>query len=250
MGAEPRIVIERDALHVAQTAAEWIVAWARQAIDERGRFTIALAGGSTPQATYQQLASPPHRDGIDWSQVHVFWGDERCVPPDSADSNYGMAHEALLSRVPIPDRNVHRMQGELPAERAAQAYVEELRRFFGTPWPHFDLVLLGMGTDGHTASLFPGSPVLDEGERCVVAVTADYQDRPVCRVTLTPVAINAARVVMFLVTGQQKAAMVQQALEGPPGRLPAQRIQPDDGDLYWLLDAAAGSQLPWQNGMP
>jgi 6-phosphogluconolactonase len=243
MAADPRITIEPDAQQVALTAAERIVAWAGQAIEERGRFTIALAGGSTPKATYQRLARQPHRDRIVWSQVHAFWGDERCVPPESADSNYGVAHKALLSRVPIPDRNVHRMKGELPAERAAQAYAEELRRFFGTAWPRFDLVLLGMGTDGHTASLFPGSPVLDEGERSVVAVTADYQDRPACRVTLTPVAINAARVVMFMVTGAPKAAMVRHVLEGRPGSLPAQRIQPIDGELHWLLDAAAAGRL-------
>jgi 6-phosphogluconolactonase len=243
MGNKPPLIVKPDALQVACAAAERIVAWAGQAIDARGRFSIALAGGLTPRAAYQRLASQPCRDGIDWSGVHVFWGDERCVPPADPSSNYGMAYESLLSKVPIPVQNVHRMKGEVDARTAAQAYADELRRFFGAAWPRFDLVVLGMGDDGHTASLFPGSPVLYETEHAVVAVTADYQDRPACRLTLTPPAINAARVVMFVVTGPQKAAMVQQVLEGRPDRLPAQRIEPLEGELYWLLDAAAASQL-------
>ena len=228
---------------MALAAAERIVVWAGRAIDARGRFSMALAGGSTPRATYRRLASEPYRSKIDWALGHVFWGDERCVPPTHPHSNYAMAYESLLSKVPIPDENVHRVQGEGNAEGAARAYAGELQRFFGTALPRFDLVLLGMGSDGHTASLFPGSAVLDEMERAVVVVSADYQHRPSCRVTLTPVAISAARVVMFLVTGGQKASMVQRVLEGPPRSFPAQFIRPVNGELYWLLDAAAASQL-------
>ncbi len=246
MVRKPHILIEPDALHVASAAAERIVAWARQAIDTRGRFTVALAGGSTPQATYQRLAGEPHRDAVDWSRVHVFWGDERCVPPADPNSNYGMAYESLLSKVPIPSENVHRMRGELDPQIAAQAYAGELRRFFGSAWPRFDLVLLGMGADGHTASLFPGSPALDETQRAVVAVTADYQDRPSCRVTLSLPAINAARAVVFIVTGESKARRVQQVLEDRQKHLPAQHVQPVEGELCWLLDAAAASQLSAQ----
>jgi 6-phosphogluconolactonase len=243
MGSRPHIVVEPDARQVAHAAAERIVDWAGQAIDARGRFTIALAGGSTPKATYQRLASEPHRDAIDWSRVHVFWGDERCVPPMDRSSNYGMAHASLLSGVPIPDHNVHRMRGELDAEAAAQAYADELRRFFGGVWPRFDLVVLGMGTDGHTAALFPGSPVLAGTQRAVVAVMASYQDRPACRLTLTLRAINAARIVVFLVTGEHKADIVRQVFENRQERLPAQHIQPLEGELHWLLDAAAASKL-------
>jgi 6-phosphogluconolactonase len=243
MAGPPHLVIEPDAQCVARTAAQRIAVWAGQAIATRSRFSIALAGGSTPRATYQRLASGPNKDRIDWTRVHVFWGDERCVSPQDPDSNYGMAYASLLSKVPIPDQNVHRIQGEADAATAAQAYADELQSFFGADWPRFDLVLLGVGNDGHTASLFPSSAVLHERERAVVAVTADDQDRLACRVTLTVPAINTARVVMFLVTSGQKASMVQRVLEGPPGCFPAQFIRPVGGELYWLLDAAAASKL-------
>jgi 6-phosphogluconolactonase len=243
MDRRPRLLIEPDVPQVADVAAERIVAWADEAIDARGQFTIALSGGSTPRPTYQRLASERHGDAIDWSRIHVFWSDDRCVPPTDRSSNHGMADEALLSRVPIPPDNVHRMRGELDSEVAAHDYEQELRRFFGGGWPRFDLVLLGLGSDGHTASLFPGSRVLDEMQRAVVAVEADYQDRPACRLTLTPRAINAARRVMFLVTGEPKAQVVREVLEGPTGRFPAQTIEPVNGELFWLLDAAAASKL-------
>jgi 6-phosphogluconolactonase len=243
MAGKPHLVVEPDAQHVALAVAKRIMAWAGQAIVARGRFSIALAGGSTPKAAYQRLASEPYKDGIDWSRVHVFWGDERCVPPTDPNSNYGMAYQALLSKVPIPDHNVHRMQGEVDPTIAAQTYADELQRSFGVAWPCFDLILLGMGEDGHTASLFPGSPVLEERECAVAAVSAHHEDRPACRLTLTLPVINAARVVMFIVTGGQKAGMVRQVLEGPSRRFPAQYIRPLEGELYWLLDAAAAGQL-------
>ena len=235
-----------DADSLARAAAEHFVTLAAEAIAARGRFAVALSGGSTPRVTYTLLASDEFAARVDWSHVHVFWGDERCVPPDHPESNFRLADEALLSRVPIPSGNVHRVRGELDPEAAAQAYAAELHTFFGAPWPRFDLVLLGMGNDGHTASLFPGSAALHETARSVVAVTAHYQDRPVHRVTLTLPAINAARQILFLVTGATKAKILQAVLEGPEGPYPAQRIRPTSGHLAWLVDVEAASQLKGQ----
>lgn len=232
-----------DATSLARAAAEHFVTLAAEAIAVRGRFAVALSGGSTPRATYTLLASDEFTARADWQHVHVFWGDERCVPPDHPESNFRLADGALLCHVPIPSGNIHRIRGELEPEIAAQAYAAELHTFFGTPWPRFDLVLLGMGNDGHTASLFPGSAALRETVRPIVAVKAHYQDRPAPRVTLTPPAINAARQVLFLVTGTSKADIVQAVLEGPDGRFPAQWIRPTPGHLTWLMDIAAAGQL-------
>lgn len=237
------VSVQPDAPGVAREAAERTVALARAAISANGRFTIALAGGATPRAMYTLLASDAFARRINWPAVHVFWGDERCVHPNDFGSNYGMVHQALLSHVPIPSQNVHRVLGESDPEVAAESYAEELGRIFRDAWPRFDLILLGLGTDGHTASLFPGAPVLEERKRAVVAVTAEYEDRPACRVTLTIPAINAARHVLFLVTGSSKAETLRAVLEGPPGRFPAQLIQPIRGQLAWLVDAAAAMQI-------
>jgi 6-phosphogluconolactonase len=235
-----------DATSLARAAVEHFVTLAAEAIAARGRFAVALSGGSTPRATYSLLASDEFAARVDWPRVHVFWGDERCVPPGHPGSNFRLADEALLSHIPIPSDNIHRVRGELKPEVAAQAYVAELHVFFGAPWPRFDLVLLGVGNDGHAASLFPGSPALRETARPVVAVTAHYQDRPTQRVTLIPPAINAARQVLFLATGAAKAEIVQAVLEGPDGRYPAQLIRPTAGGLTWLVDAAAAGRLKGQ----
>ena len=240
------IRIYPDAASLARAASEHFVTLAAEAIAARRRFAVALSGGSTPRATYALLADDEFAARLDWSCVHVFWGDERCVPPDHPGSNFRLADEALLSHIPIPSDNIHRVHGELGPEAAAQAYAAALRTFFGTTWPRFDLVLLGMGSDGHTASLFPGSPALRETARSVVAVTACYQDRPAHRVTLTPPAINAARQVLFLVTGTAKAETLQAVLEGPEGPYPAQRIRPTSGQLIWLVDVEAASRLKGQ----
>jgi 6-phosphogluconolactonase len=234
------------AASLARAAAEHFAALAAEATAVRGRFSVALSGGSTPRATYTLLASDEFAARVDWPRVHVFWGDERCVPPDRPESNFRLAYETLLSRVPIPSGHIHRAHGELEPEAAAQAYAEELAAFFGSPWPCFDLVLLGMGHDGHIASLFPGSAALRETMLPVVAVTAHYQDRPTHRVTLTPPAINAARQVLFLISGASKAGILQEVLEGPDGRFPAQRIRPTSGRLTWLVDIAAAGQLKGQ----
>jgi 6-phosphogluconolactonase len=242
MKMAPQIVVVPDPEALAQEAARRFTRLAEEAVENRGRFSAALSGGSTPGRLYRRLAEDPHREEMPWRHVHLFWGDERCVPPDHPGSNFRLANEALISHVPIPPDNVHRVRGELEPEAAAQTYAAELHAFFGAPWPRFDLVLLGLGQDGHTASLFPGSDVLDEKVRPVVAVTAQYEDRPAQRVTLTPPAINAAQHVLFLVSGSGKAEVVQAVLEGRE-RFPAQQIRPTTGQLGWLMDAAAASRL-------
>ncbi len=239
-----KIVLLPDADSLAAAAADRLVSLGSSAIVERGRFSVALAGGSTPRRMYALLATERYASSLDWLHVHFFWGDERCVPPDHPGSNYHMAREVLLDHLPVSEANVHRVRGELEPTAAAQLYAEDLQAFFGAPWPAFDLVLLGLGNDGHTASLFPGSSVLEERKRAAVAVTANYQDRPAHRVTLTFPAINAARQVLFLVSGASKAGIVAAVLEGSPGRYPAQGVRPGSGRLGWMLDAPAATHLP------
>ena len=232
-----------DADHLARAAAEHFVTLAAEAIAARGLFTVALAGGSTPCATYALLASDEFAAQVDWPRVHVFWGDERCVPIDHPDSNYGLAREALLDKIPILGDNVHRIRGELPPEQAAAIYQAELEAVLSASG-RLDLILLGMGTDGHIASLFPGTMALEERELAVVAV---YVERlQAWRVTLTLPAINAARQVLFLVTGAAKAETLQAVLEGPEGPFPAQRIHPTSGRLTWLVDTVAAGRLEGQ----
>jgi 6-phosphogluconolactonase len=229
---------------LARAAAEHIVGLASEALLARGRFAVALSGGSTPRATYALLATDEVASRVDWGSVHVFWGDERCVPPDHPESDYRMAREALLDRVPIPPENVHRMRAELDPAQAADDYERTLRTFFaGQEAGRFDLVLLGMGEDGHTASLFPGTHALDERERWVVANHVNTLDA--WRITLTPPILNAAAHVTFLVTGQKKSETLRRVLNGPrqPEVLPAQLIQPTSGRLTWLVDEAAASLL-------
>ncbi len=238
---DPDVVILPDPEALANKAAQIFVDSAVEGIRTRNRFSVALSGGSTPLTLYSLLAEEPYRDQIPWSGAHLFWGDERRVPPDSDDSNYYQAHKALISQVPIPAENVHRIAGEMEPAAAARAYDHQLQEFFCGLHPRFDLVLLGLGEDGHTASLFPRSPAPDE--KLVVAATAFYQDRPPERVTLTPKAINTTRHALFLVTGSPKAAIVRAVLEGPKDRYPAQRIRPTAGQLTWLLDEAAASLL-------
>lgn len=219
--------------------ARRIVTQARSAIAARRRFMIALAGGSTPRHLYEVLAQPLYATDIDWARVHVFWGDERCVPPDHAHSNYRMAREALLDNVPLPAANVHRIAGEDPPEAAARAYDHLLRSYFSGDRT-FDRVLLGMGDDGHTASLFAGTPALTERERWVMAThVAHLQDSN--RITLTPVVLNAAEVITFLVTGHAKARRLHDVLAGAD--VPAGRIRPTRGSITWLVDRDAAAEL-------
>lgn len=240
---QPEIVITPDPAELAREAATRLADFAQEAIASRGRFSIVLSGGSTPGALYRLLAEQPYREQLPWEQTHLFWGDERSVPPDDPGSNYRLARESLLDHVPIPAENIHRIEGELEADLAAHTYEKVLQDYFCGPRTRFDLVLLGMGDDGHTASLFPGSDALEEGERLTFAVEANYQDRPARRITLTLPAINSARQVWFLVIGGAKAGIVQAVLEGADKGLPVQQIRPTAGQLLWLLDAAAASQL-------
>lgn len=233
---------------LAEAAARRFAAAAEAAIAACGRFTAVLAGGNTPRAAYECLAAPDMQVQIDWQRVHLFWGDERCVPPDHPESNYRLAWEAWLRHVPIPRANVHRIRGELPPAEAAADYEARLRRFFpGEPRPCFDWVLLGMGEDGHTASLFPGSPALREEHHWAAPATAPTP--PCDRVTLTVPALNAARQVVFLVSGSRKAQTLRRVLYGPrdPETLPAQAIAPVHGEILWLVDADAAADLP-RNG--
>jgi 6-phosphogluconolactonase len=237
-----------DQQALVEAAADRIASAAAEAITARDRFPFVLSGGSTPQPLYARLIQPPYRDGIPWSKTFFFWGDERCVPPDQTDSNYGQAWQALLEPLAIDASQIVRMRGELPPGEAARRYARELELLSNTgrPWPRFDLVLLGMGDDGHIASLFSG-PISPEERKCpVVAVTASYAGRPADRVTLTPRVFNDAREVVFLVKGASKAAAVAAALNptASPETWPARRIQPVNGRLVWLLDRPAASQLP------
>ncbi len=236
--------ILEDSKTLAQAAADHFVAAAEEAIENRGRFTVALSGGSTPQEAYGRLADPMLATKVSWRNVHLFWGDERCVPPEDPDNNYRMARKTLIQKVPIPQANVHRIQGELEPDLAADAYADELRSFFGSDErPRFDLIFLGLGKDGHIASLFPGSPALRETEHWVLAVFAEALQT--WRVTLTPPVLNSARQLSFLVSGKSKAERLQEVLEGEPQPepLPAQLIQPLNGQVTWLVDRAAAARL-------
>jgi 6-phosphogluconolactonase len=240
----PEIVVFDTAEEVARAAAERFVEDARNAVEREGRFSVALSGGSTPRLMYQLLASDEFKERVDWTKTHIFFGDERCVPPTSADSNYRMADEALLSRVPLPPQNIHRMMGVGDAAANARLYEDELQTFFaGAAWPRFDLVLLGMGDDGHTASLFPASGALADERAWVVANWVEKLNA--YRITLTAAAINQAAHVLFLVTGAGKAERVAEVIKGARdgARLPAQLIRPLNGRLEWFLDRAAAARL-------
>ncbi len=237
-GSIAEAVLYADFASLIQGAADTIAEAAAEAIAARGRFTIALSGGNTPRPVYQRLATAT----IDWPHVHVFFGDERCVSPRDARSNYHMAKVALLDRVPIPSENVVRMHGEDPPETAADGYAVELRRALGED-SRLDLVLLGLGHDGHTASLFPGLAAVTETRRTVMASYVEFVG--MWRLSLTPVAINAARRVVFVVTGEDKAEILHRVLKGPrqPVVLPAQAIRPAAAPATWLLDRAAAAKL-------
>jgi 6-phosphogluconolactonase len=228
---------------VARAAAGRFVDLAREAIDARARFCVALSGGSTPKRAYELLATEPYINQVNWSKVHVFFGDERCVPPNDPESNFRMASEAMLSHVPIPIANVHRMIGEGDPAINARLYEDGLRSFFeDASWPRFDLIFLGMGDDGHTASLFPGSAALKEDTAWVVANWVEKFKT--FRITLTAPAINHAANVAFLVTGESKAKRLAEVTGGPrTDSLPSQLIQPINGSLEWFIDKAAAVYL-------
>ena len=245
----PEIRTCPDTETLALTAAEHFVGLALTAISARGQFSVSLSGGSTPRPFYRLLAGNEFTHSLDWGRIHLFFGDERCVPKDDPDSNYRMVRESLLDHIPIPPENVYRIQGENEAGAAASEYEKTLRAH---SWPatghgdtetSFDLVLLGMGTDGHTASLFPGTGVIHERRYWVVAYYVDKLES--WRVTLTPEMINKAAQVTFIVSGNEKAEPLKQVLQGPyqPDLLPSQIVKPVHGDLLWLLDSGAASRL-------
>jgi 6-phosphogluconolactonase len=242
---KPDLRIFNDLENLSREAAAFFLEQAARSIVERNRFLVALNGGSTPARLFRLLGTD-YRDKVDWSKVHIFWGDERCVPPEDAGSNYGQARDLLLSRVHIPDSNIHRVKGELGSAEASKEYTHTLKGFASPPLdvPRFDLVYLGMGEDGHTASLFPGSPV--DVTEPTMPVTAQYQDRPADRVTLTPIVFNSARRVVFMTTGEKKAVTLAEVLSDryDPVLYPAQRIDPKDGELIWLVDEDAAGRLP------
>jgi 6-phosphogluconolactonase len=251
-GTEPTLAISVDRPALMHAAAEHVVAEAARAIADHGRFTWALAGGATPRELYALLASAAFRGRVDWSRVDFFWGDERCVPPEHGQSNYRMVRETLLDVVRPEPARVHRMHGEQAPETAAGEYAAELAREFpvgrfrpaGSP-PGFDLVLLGMGEDGHTASLFPGSAALDEDRRWVVPAQAAAGGP--WRLTLTLPVLNAAGAVCFLVAGAAKRDRLAEVWRALPGTsaasLPAARVRPHAGALRWLVDAEAAARL-------
>jgi 6-phosphogluconolactonase len=244
MSGQPDIRIFEDPQSLFHGAAEEFASQATAAVRSRGRFTVALSGGSTPISLYSLLAT---RASLPWDKICFFFGDERHVSPDNPESNYRMARESLLSRVPIPSENIFRVPAENPdANKAAEAYEQTLRKFFNPApgnFPRFDMILLGMGPDGHTASLFPGTAALQEKNRWVVSNRVEKFKTD--RLTLTLPVLNSAALVMFLVSGQDKAGILKDVLEGKqPGELfPSKLIKPANGELIWMVDRAAASQL-------
>lgn len=238
------IIICRDLDALSRRAAEQFVALAQQAIAASGRFSVSLSGGSTPKALYSLIATDEFKQQLAWQQIHLFWGDERCVAADHAESNFRMVKESLLSKIHIPSENVHRMAGEMAPLAAAATYERELKQFFSTlpdNLPRFDLLLLGLGEDGHTASLFPGSSALHEAQQSVATTYVEKLDA--YRLTLTFPAINNAAQITFLVAGQSKAAVVKAILTGENIDAPAARIKPGNGKLSWLITQDAAGDL-------
>jgi len=243
---ENEIVVCSDAEELNRRTAEQFVRLARESVAATGRFTVALSGGSTPKPIYSLLAGRTFQPLVPWSRVYFFWGDERCVPPDHPESNYGMARVTMLDKLPVPTENVYPVPTEEGnAQRVAAEYERILSTFFDLnegQQPRFDLILLGMGEDGHTASLFPGTAALQERG----TVTAnDIQKLGTHRITLTIPAINQAAHIVFLVSGPSKTRVLKEVLEGQyqPTRLPSQSIQPVEGTLLFLVDRAAASEL-------
>jgi 6-phosphogluconolactonase len=244
-----RLRVAADPGELVENAARTFIDRAAQAIAARGVFRVALSGGNTPRPVYVRLADSPYRDEVDWSHVHVFFSDERFVPLDSPESNYHTAYQALLSRVPIPERFVHPFATvDIAPEEAASLYEEGIRRVFeaaATEIPSFDLILLGMGADGHTASLFPDTEALTVTERLVVANFVPKLDT--WRITFTYPLINAAHCVLFMVQGADKAERLTQVLSGAAD-LPAARVRPSQGELLWIVDQAAAEQVQGAQG--
>lgn len=240
--AKGHVEVYADIEALSHAAADRFVKLAREALQTRGRFYAALSGGGTPQKLFGLLAQRQYVEQVNWSDVHVFWGDERAVPPSDEGSNYYQAKIALLDHAPLRPERIHRIKGELGSQRAAEDYAAQLKQFGedGLAWPRFDLALMGMGSDGHTASLFPGQGALLKPQAATIAVSANYAGRPAHRVSLTPQVFNSARTVIFLVSGANKTEALAAVTSGAADvdRWPAARIQPDAGELIWMVDKA------------
>jgi 6-phosphogluconolactonase len=238
-----QIHVLKSQTELITAASELITTAIVQAVHGRGACAVALAGGNTPRAVYQALARENRRKAIPWHGLHLFWGDERMVPPDHELSNFRMANEALLLQASMPAGNIHRIKGELAPEAAARDYREELQRYFKNPAPIFDLILLGLGEDGHTASIFPKTHAVFENSQTAIAVFVPQLNQ--WRVTLTLPVINLARKVVFLVAGKAKAQIAASVLklEGIEAKWPASMVRPTSGELHWMLDAEAASLL-------
>lgn len=228
---------------MSRAAAALFAKAAKRAVDARGRFIVALSGGSTPRRMHELLALSPYHNRVPWNRIHFFWGDERCVPLDDPRNNAANAIEQLLSKVSVNEAHVHRVESELPPREAARLYDKQLHEFFDNNSPRFDLVFLGLGQNGHTASLFPGTPILDETARWASEVYVEEQNMH--RVSLTAWTINQSQQIVFLVAGKEKASVLHNVLDGDcePERLPAQLIDPVDGELDWYVDESAAALL-------
>jgi 6-phosphogluconolactonase len=244
MTAGAEIIVLDDADRVAHKGAALLAASAMQCLLRRDHFSLAISGGTTPRLMHRGFAGEPYRSLIPWHRIHLFWVDERCVPPGDPASNYGAARADLLDRVPIPDHHVHPMPFSMEPGEGALCYEREMRRVLESEKGDnlsLDMVFLGLGRDGHVASLYPGDRSLEERERLVTAVRGGDPDLP--RLTLTLPLINRSREIVFLVTGKEKAPVVRAVLEGKGENLPARRVQPLNGTLTWLLDRKAASML-------
>lgn len=244
-GLQPEVILKADIAAVSLAAAEVFVFEAMASVAVSGRFTVALSGGSTPRVLYRMLAEKPFSSRIPWDRAHVFWVDERCVPVDHFSSNFRAVKRALISRVPIPPENVHPMDGAIEPGEAARRYQEMLSNFFllkAGEYPVFDLIYLGVGRDGHTASLFPGQPGLEEEEKPVLHVLGG--DPCLHRITLTLPVLNRGKKIVFLVAGSGKAEVVRTIFEGKGKGLPAAEVSPVKGTLTWFLDLRAASLIP------
>jgi len=245
MTGNQKIIVKENAAMLAQKATTLFYQTAKESIDRHGRFVVAISGGATPRRMYRMLAEEPYGSAIPWDKTYIFWVDERCVPENDPASNYGAAKKDFLNRVPVPEAQVYPMPGELPPKQGAQKYQKALIDFFHLEdgrFPTFDLIFLGMGADGHIASLFPGQAVLDERKRLIVAVKGGDPD--VNRLTLTLPALNRARQIVFLISGKEKAETLKTVFENDQARLPVQKIHALDGELTWLLDRESASLLP------
>lgn len=228
---------------ISKQLAEWIVADIRKKLNEKDRYTFVLSGGNTPKKLYETLSGLPYRDQIDWKKMHVFFGDERYVPFGDERNNGKMAHDILLKNVPVPEDQIHYMNTSLTPEESARQYEEILHRYFGPDSSTFDLVLSGMGDDGHTLSLFPGTAVIHEQTAWVAAPYV--KDQKMYRITLTAPVVNRASAVVFMVSGSSKAPVLKEVIEGSfdPDTYPSQIIKPANGNLHWFIDEAAASGL-------